>query len=1132
MKAPLSGDARELSATIVVRTGAVPSAFTLRIVEARTEALIGKTFHRRKMCVIGRAEEGDIVVSDTSVSRRHASVAPVPGGCLLKDLGSANGTWIGDRRIEELHVDHLDRFRVGTSVFELLLDDDMTGDALEMVRTTAIPVKAILQGIEAALEKPGAAGRLEDEGEEVLVAGNSPFLLNDPGSAWIVEAGRIDIFTVAVRNGEPAGSRSHFVSVETTQAFLGMDVLAYGIGSGFLASGRTGTRLRKIPLARIRQLASEGKHVDRIVSLLEVWTSALARALVRDMPAGPPVDEELEEGRESILDFQGRARSRKGVAWVEVASRHFLFIGLAEIGTAPGCLLFPVTHDCWIEAAHDGVPLKPVPPAAALARPEFWRGLEDFHRVLCECEFINKKLATVDEFNRLKSKSENAEAAREQAFRDIGDVLAGSGEAKRTPDDSGDGDPVFQACRLVCRELGMEARRHPDPKADAGFEDLLEAVSLSSRFRTRKVALRGTWWTEDCGPILAVIEETKEPVALLPAAPDAYDWVDPRTGVRNRVTREFAGTLDPFGYVPYRRFRDGALTAKDIVLFGARGLRRDLATLMAMGVALGLLGSITPFFTGQIFDRAILRAEQGLLFQFSAALFFSAIASSAFKVTESIATLRMQGKMDYSIQAALWDRLLDLPSTFFRKYSAGDLADRAQGIDAIWQLLAGAGIGAILGAISSVFYIGMMLAYSVPLTLVGLLLAAIFIGFSTVTSVLQLRVQREQLTLRGKLAGLVLQLIEGVGKLRVSGSEHHGFRVWARDFAEQRRMSFRIGRIQRVSSVFGSAFPIFASMAIFSVLVSGQQPAVGGGRATGFSTGDFIAFSAAFGAFLGAMQSLAGASLNLLAAVPIWERLTPILETPPEVDDAKAAPSQLRGDIEISHVSFRYSEESPYVLTDLSLKISAGEFIAFVGPSGCGKSTLLRLMLGFEKPEKGSVYYDGQDLAALDVRLVRRQLGVVLQDCSLLPADIYRNIVGTSSRTIDEAWAAAEASGFADDIREMPMGMHTFVSEGGGGLSGGQRQRLMISRAIVNKPRILFLDEATSALDNRTQAVVTESMKKLRSTRICIAHRLSTIIDADRIFYLQGGTIQESGMYAELMKRKGLFYEMARRQQA
>lgn len=283
---------------------------------------------------------------------------------------------------------------------------------------------------------------------------------------------------------------------------------------------------------------------------------------------------------------------------------------------------------------------------------------------------------------------------------------------------------------------------------------------------------------------------------------------------------------------------------------------------------------------------------------------------------------------------------------------------------------------------------------------------------------------------------------------------------------------------------------------------------------------------------MAAMQSLASASLNLLAAVPIWERLTPILETPPEVDDAKTAPSNLRGDVEISHVSFRYSEESPYVLSDLSLKISAGEFIAFVGPSGCGKSTLLRLMLGFEKPEKGSVYYDGQDLAALDVRLVRRQLGVVLQDSSLLPADIYRNIVGTSSRTIDEAWAAAEASGFADDIREMPMGMLTFVSEGGGGLSGGQRQRLMISRAIVNRPRILFLDEATSALDNRTQSVVTESLKKLRSTRVCIAHRLSTIIDADRIFYLEGGTIQESGTYAELMKRKGLFHEMARRQQA
>ncbi len=1131
MSAPPPGPRREVTATMVVGTGPVPSAYRLRVVEARDAELVGRSHEGKGRCVIGRADDCDFVVLDNQVSRRHAELGPVPGGFLLRDLGSANGTWVGDRRVEEARIDHLDRFRVGTVVFEVLSADDLAGDALGLARTTSVPVREILEGIRVALEQPGAGGRLEDEGTEVVVAGNSPFLLSDPGLSWIVEAGRVDLFAVGVKDGAPAGSRSHFVSIEASGAFFGMDFESLGIGSGFLASGKPGTRLRKIPVARLAEMASAGQHVERIASLLEGWTSSLTRALVRDVPLGPSTYVELEERGEAEVGFQKRARCHKGSGWIELEGGAGLFISLTEIGAAPGRVLFPLTHDGWIESTRDGLVLSTFPAVEAVTRPDVWQGLRVFHRALCECEFINKRLATVDEFNRLRSKTERAESAREEALREIGGVLAGPGEAAGVEADAADADPVFLACRAVCRDLGMEARRPPEPKAELDFEERLEGVALASRCRTRKVALKGRWWREEHGPILGRIEETKEPVALLQVASNAYDQVDPRTGSRTRVTAEVAEALDPFGWVLYRRFKDGTLTAKDIALFGARGVKGDLYGLLAMGIALGLVGAATPYFTGQMFDRAILRAEDSLLLQYALALLAFAVAGAAFKVTESIATLRLQGRMDYSVQAALWDRLLDLPSSFFRKYSAGDLADRAGGIDAIWQLLSGAGIGAILGALSSVFYVGMMLAISVPLALVGLLLTVLYVGVTTGANFLQLRVQREQLAIRGKLAGLVLQLIEGVGKLRVSGAEHHGFRVWARDFAEQRRTGFRIGRIQNLVSVFGSGYSIFASMAIFAVLTASQSAAAGGGHG-GLTTGSFITFAASFGAFLGAVQSLAEASLNLLAVVPIWERLTPILETPPEVDDAKASPSRLRGEIEISHLWFRYTEDGPYVLRDLSLKIQPGEFVAFVGPSGCGKSTLLRLMLGFEKPEKGSLYYDGQDLSALDVRLVRKQLGVVLQDSSLLPADIYRNIAGTSSRTIDEAWEAAEACGFADDVREMPMGMHTFLSEGGGGLSGGQRQRLMIARAIVDKPRILFLDEATSALDNRTQAIVTESMNRMRATRICIAHRLSTIIKADRIHYLEGGAIQESGTFEELMARRGLFHEMASRQQA
>jgi NHLM bacteriocin system ABC transporter ATP-binding protein len=1109
--------------TVILDMPEVPKSFKLRVAEAQDENLVGKEYHFDRPALIGRADECDIVLPDTSASRRHARIERTAAGFMLYDQKSANGTWVGDRRIDAQLIEHLDRFRVGQTVLEFLRDDDATGDDLEMIQTTSIPVRELMQQLSMVVQsKPET--RLEDEGEPIVVAGNKPFFLDDPNAMWLVESGRMDVFTVAVKDGEAAGARSYFIGVEAGQGLFGMD-LSYAGGNAFLASGKSGTRIRKISMDRIEALAKEERHKERIAAIIETWVTALSRSLMRDLPAAPTIDFDLVAGTEQKLAFQKRARSRRGVVWVRAGRGELIYIGLSEIDG--GSALFPVTEDVYVEsAASEELTLSPVATAASLSDPSFWSGLTLYHQVLCECEFLNKKLALVDEFNRLRSKAQMSEAAKDAAYADIGAVLQ-TGK-KIVGVEHGDAEPVFQACRYVCHALGMVAKKPADTKQERGFEENLALVAIASRFRTRMVALRGDWWAHDQGPLIAKVESTKEPVAILPSSPSSYDWIDSRTGKRAPVTPEVAATLDPFAYVFYRRFPDGILSAKDVIKFGARDLKRDLTTLITMGCVMGVLGSLTPYFTGRIFDSAIPQAERGLLVQFTFALLIAALASAAFKLTQSVAVLRIQGKMDYSIQSALWDRLLDLPSTFFKQYSSGDLADRAGGVDQIRQLLAGAGIGAILGSLSSLFYVGLMLSYSIPLAALGVVLTLIFISFTTTANWLQLRFQRQQLMMRGKISGLVLQLISGVAKLRVCGAEHHGFRVWAKEFSDQRRVAFKAGTIQSTVQVFNASFPIFSTMAIFAVLVKVQSSATGG--AAGISTGDFIAFSAAYGLFLAAMQALSESSLSLLKAVPIWERLTPILATEPEIDESKAAPPPLKGAIEISHVWFRYSEDTPYILKDVTLTIKAGEYVAFVGGSGSGKSTLMRLMLGFEKPEKGTVSFDGIDLASLDLRLVRQQLGVVLQDSRLLPADVYRNIIGATSRTVDEAWEAAAAAGFDQDIRNMPMGMHTYVPEGGGGFSGGQKQRLMIARAVVNKPKILFLDEATSALDNKTQAIVTESMDKMRSTRIVIAHRLSTIVNADRIYYLDKGVLAESGSYDELMKKDGLFAELAKRQ--
>jgi ABC-type bacteriocin/lantibiotic exporter with double-glycine peptidase domain len=260
------------------------------------------------------------------------------------------------------------------------------------------------------------------------------------------------------------------------------------------------------------------------------------------------------------------------------------------------------------------------------------------------------------------------------------------------------------------------------------------------------------------------------------------------------------------------------------------------------------------------------------------------------------------------------------------------------------------------------------------------------------------------------------------------------------------------------------------------------------------------------------------------------ERMAPILATPVEESKEKDPPGPLSGAVEASGVTFRYGPGQPTVLENVSLSIQSGEFVAFVGPSGSGKSTLTRLILGFEEPESGGILFDGKDLRSLDATAVRRAMGVVPQHPQPMPGSLFENIVGVGEGSLDDAWDAAERAGLAEDIRRMPMGMHTIIPEGGGVLSGGQIQRLMIARVLFNRPRIILLDEATSALDNRTQAIVTESLTRLSVTRIVVAHRLSTVMTADRIHVFEGGRVVETGTYSELMAHGGLFSRLAERQ--
>ncbi|MEI6413355.1 MAG: NHLP bacteriocin export ABC transporter permease/ATPase subunit [Pseudomonadota bacterium] len=685
--------------------------------------------------------------------------------------------------------------------------------------------------------------------------------------------------------------------------------------------------------------------------------------------------------------------------------------------------------------------------------------------------------------------------------------------------------PLLAACRLVGSATGIVFVAPPlgDVENDRK-PDLLGEIVEASRVRRRQVTLKGPWWSQDNGHLLGFLEDGKRPVALLQTT-TGYTLHDPVAGTALAVTAKVAASLQPFAFCFYRSFGDAPVNLMQMIQFGARDNARDFWRVMAMGVVIGLLGIVTPMATGILFDTIIPGAERGQLAQLTLALLAGAFATAMFEVTRGFALLRAVGKMDSAIQAAVWDRLLRLPTPFFREYSAGDLAMRANGISAIRQMLWGNPLYTLLSAVFSVFNLFLLFYYSFPLALLGITLVAIAMLFTFFNSLLRLRHQRHLADIGGQVSGLVFQLLGSIAKLRTTGAESRAFYNWAMLYARQQEHQYKAKMVGCVMDVFNSVFPTLASMAIFFVIAFFLD------QDQAFTTGTFLAFNAAFGGFLAAMLGTTTLLTRALGIVPIYERIKPILQTPPEITHGKAHPGPLSGDIEIGHVSFRYAPDGPEILKDISLHIQPGEFVALAGSSGSGKSTLLRLLLGFESPASGSIYYDRQDISGVDLGALRRQLGVVLQNGQLMSGDIFTNIIGSAATlTLEDAWDAATQAGIADDIRDMPMGMHTVVSDGDGTLSGGQRQRLLIARAIVNRPRILFFDEATSALDNRAQEMVSTSLEKLRATRIVIAHRLSTIVNADRIFVMDGGRLVQTGTYQELIDREGLFAELARRQ--
>jgi NHLM bacteriocin system ABC transporter ATP-binding protein len=682
-------------------------------------------------------------------------------------------------------------------------------------------------------------------------------------------------------------------------------------------------------------------------------------------------------------------------------------------------------------------------------------------------------------------------------------------------------DLLLVTASAVARATGLELVSAP-ADSSASNHDRLHAIARASRVRMRQVALTGQWWTRDAGPLIGFVRDTNGPVALLPSG-SSYDVVDSATQPATRTRVGLAHPLAPAAYMFYRPLPDRLNGPIQMLRFALRGHGGDLRVALMTATAATLLGMLTPLATAAIINTAIPDGDRALVFQITLGLAAAVFGRVVVELCQGIALLRVETRSSADVQAALWDRLLNLGPRFFRTYTVGDLHARASAVSEVRSRLSAVTIRALFLGLLGALNLSLMFYYSARLAIVAVAATSVFVAATATCGAAAYRYIAELQALRGRVVGLTVQLINGVARLRVAAAERLAFASWAARYHDQQVLTIRVQRLGDTITVLNDVLPALASTLLFWFAAQGLQS---GSAAGSLTTGVFLAFIAAFNIFLGGASALSMSAIELLSVTSIWSRAKPILDAPIEADAHKTDPGVLQGGLALENVTFRYTNDGPAILDGVSIRVEPDSFVALVGPTGSGKSTVFRLLLGFERPESGAIRYDGKDLAALDVRAVRRQLGIVLQNSNIMAGSIFENIGAGGAITLAHAWAAARAAALDRDIEGMPMGLYTFISEGGTNLSVGQRQRLLIARALASSPRVLLFDEATSALDNVTQAIVQQSLERISVTRIVIAHRLSTIRRADRIYVLQHGRIVQEGTFDELAAQDGLFVRL------
>ncbi len=706
-----------------------------------------------------------------------------------------------------------------------------------------------------------------------------------------------------------------------------------------------------------------------------------------------------------------------------------------------------------------------------------------------------------------------------ELLADSFDNIARSVTGRRTRSMLRDDADVSDAVSALLRHMGVREREVP--ASIKGLEDRLDYLLSSTGILYRRVDLKRGWHADAMGAMITALAEEGTVIAVLPSGHGGYEYADPNTGERVRVTASAEKKISSEALCFYRPLPAHALKIRDLLMYMVSCLTaRDVISFGVSALAIALVGLLMPALNRVMMGDVIRTGSHQLLFAVVSFMVFTTVGTLLLSVIRALLLSRIRLKLSLNINAATMMRILSLPASFFKDYSAGELNQYISYMDGLCATIVDSVFSTAVTGVFSLVYLAQIFAFAPSLVWPSVLVTLLTLGVSLLSAMVQMRIDADKMVYSAKERGLVYALITGIQKLRLSGAENRAFVKWSELYTKSAQLTYNPPAVIRLSPVVTTAISMIGTGVMYYVATVSQV-----------SVSDYFAFNSAYAYISSAFASLTSVALSAASVKPVIAIIKPLLEAVPEAVETRETVTRLSGAIELAHVTFGYDPERKPLFDDFSLKIPARQYVAIVGKSGSGKSTLVRLLLGFEKPLRGVINFDNKDMEQLDLRSLRRHIGTVMQDGRLFSGSIFENItISAPMLTLQEAWDAAEIAGIADDIRDMPMGMNTILQEGGGTISGGQRQRLMIARAVAPKPKILIFDEATSALDNITQKKVAEALDAMKCTRIVIAHRLSTIRHCDRILVLDEGRIAEDGTYEQLIARNGIFAELVKRQ--